>query len=1173
MKPRKPRARSSAEPPARRGAVSHRIVAEDSAEIICRFLSDGTLTRVNEAFCRLQGKSAEELMGSRWQVLAAADDVPMIEAKLQTITMENPVVVIENRLRDGEGRVRWMRFVNRGLYDAEGRLTEIQSVGGDVSERVEAQRKLEESQQRWRYALESSGFGMWDWDMVNNTTFFSRQWKAMLGYEEASEIASDFNAWRELLHPDDLRGALDAIESYVSGVRKEYAVEFRMRCKDGSWKWVRSRGQVIERDPAGNPVRMTGTHVDISKRKAAEEREARSLQLMAEGAPATAVLEAITRNVEAAHPGMVCAIMLVEPSGTRLRVKTAPGLPEAAWKALDGIEIRPDSPCCGAAAHSGMRTVCRDVLADERMEPFFKVAASARLRACWSEPIVSSAGKVLGTLACYHSQPHEPPQAEVQAVTNAARLATLVIEREWREESLKISEERYARALRGTTDGLWDWNIVTGDAYFSPRWKEMLGFAEHELPNSREESFINRLHPDDVARVQAARTKHFERLGPYHVEARLRTKAGDYKWFYIRGQADWNHLGEPVRMTGTISDITSRKLAEQAMEESEARFRAIFEQAAVGVALMDTTTGRFLSVNGRMCEILRRDRDEILKLTFQEVTSTEDVSEAMHLMTDLKEGRIQSYHLEKRNVLPDGSLSWVNITVSPTWRPGEPPLRHIAVVEDITERKLAEQAQLESEARFRAVFEQAAVGIAVIETATGRFLSVNRRMCEINRRSEEEMLRLTFMDVTYPADLQDDLDQMEDLKAGRIDSFNMEKRNMAPDGSLTWINLTVAPMWRPGEPPLRHIAVVEDITQRKEAEFNYQRELAYNRALVDHSGSFIVVLDPEGKFVHANATFFSAMGYSEKEVLGKTPWEIGLMSADEAVRSQERFARLLRGEDNPPTDTRLRAKDGKWRVVELRSTSTRTADGLADRIIITGTDMTERNRLQQEIMRVVEQEHARIGHDLHDGVGQTMTGIVTMMEALENDLEGESKVFAGRIHELLSQSVSEVRRMSHGLSPTSIKYRGLAGALQLLAETVRTNFRTPCECEADASIEIRDTDKEAHLFRIAQEAVTNALRHGKPSHVTISLKQGSGGMCELRVEDDGVGIKRKKDSAPGGIGVRVMEYRANLIGGRLKITSSRRKGCVVSCQFESAVPEQETAPKKRTQGRSKKESS
>ncbi len=945
-----------------------------------------------------------------------------------------------------------------------------------------------------------------------------------------------------------------------------------MRCKNGSWKWVRSRGQVIEHDKSGKPLRMTGTHVDISKRKAAEEREARSLQMMAEGAPAADVLEAITQNVEAAHPGMICSVMLVDPAGTRLRIKTAPGLSPEVRQAIDGMEIGPDSACCGAAAHSGMRVICADVLADARMEPFYKVAAKTGLRACWSEPIVSSDGKVLGTLACYRLEPHEPPRSEVQAVTKAARLATLVIEREWKEQALLISEQRYARALRGTTDGLWDWNIVTGDTFLSPRWKEMLGFGEHEFPDTREEVFLSRLHPEDVERVQAARRKHFEKRAPYHVEARLRTRAGDYRWFLIRGQADWNELDEPVRMTGTISDITDRKLAEQARAESEARFRAIFEQAAVGVALMDTTTGRFLSVNGRMCEILRRGREELLAMTFMEVTCREDAPHAMELMGKLKAGHIPNYQLEKRNVLPDGSLSWVNITVSPTWRPGEPPLRHIAVVEDITERKQAEQARAESEARFRAIFEQAAVGIAVLETATGRFLSVNRRMCEINRRSAEEMLKLTFMDVTHPDDLRQDLDQMEELKAGRITSFNMEKRNLTPNGEATWINLTVAPMWRPGEPPLRHIAVAKDISERKEAEANYQREFAYNRALVDHTGSFIVVLDAEGRFVHANSTFYSVMGYSAEDVKDRTPWEIGLMSGEEAARSRERFARLLRGEDNPPTDTRLRTKSGKWRVVELRSTSTRTKDGRADRIIITGTDMTERNRLQQEIMRVVEQEHARIGHDLHDGVGQTMTGIVTMMEALTNELEGESRESAVRIHELLSQSVSEVRRMSHGLSPTSIKYRGLAGALQLLAETVRTNFRTPCECDADASIEIRDKDKEAHLFRIAQEAVTNALRHGKPSRVVISLKPVSGSMYELRVEDDGVGIQRKKAGAPGGIGVRVMEYRANLIGGRLKISSSGKKGCAVSCQFEIFPPEQEPAKKKSAPKRAKKKS-
>ncbi|MEZ5387523.1 MAG: PAS domain S-box protein [Prosthecobacter sp.] len=1042
MKVRKPRA--TAAPVVKTAAVPHRIVVEDLTEVVTRFLPDGTFTFVNEVFCRLFGKSEEELIGQRWSPVVVAEDLPMIEAKLAEISRENPVVVIENRIVDGEGKVRWMQFVNRGFFDDSGRLLETQSVGREITDRVEAVEKLQINQQRWRFALESSGFGMWDWDMVENTAFFSSQWKIMLGYDDPAEIPGTFEAWRDLIHPDDLKSALDELQGYIKGLRKEYTVEIRMRCKDGSWKWVRSRGQVIERDAAGTPLRMTGTHVDISKRKAAEDREARSLQLMAEGAPVEHILDAITRNVEAAHPGMTCSVMLVEPSGTRLRVKSAAGLPEEARRAIDGLPIGPETTCCGTAAYSGMRVICVDVLKDARMQPFYGIAQRFGLRACWSEPIVSSDGKVLGTLACYHSRRHEPPQAEVQAVTRAARLATLAIEREWKAEALRISEQRYARALRGTTDGLWDWNIVTGDTFLSPRWKEMLGFAEDEFPDSREEVFLSLLHPDDVALVKAARREHFDRRGPYRVEARLRTRSGDYRWFLIRGQADWNDIDEPVRMTGTISDIT--------------------------------------------------------------------------------------------------------------------------------ERKLAEQARAESEARFRAVFEQAAVGIAVIESATGRYLSVNSRMCEINRRSVDEMLKLTFMDVTHPDDLQEDLDQMEDLKAGRISSFKMEKRNVAPDGEITWINLTVAPMWRPGEPPLRHIAVVEDITQRKQAEFNYQRELAYNRALVDHTGSFIVVLDVDGRFVHANSTFYTAMGYTADDVKGRTPWELGLMSGEEALRSRERFARLLKGEDNPPTDTRLRTKDGKWRVVELRSTSTRRADGQADRIIITGTDMTERNRLQQEIMRVVEQEHARIGHDLHDGVGQTMTGIVTMMEALENELEGETKVFAERIHELLAQSVSEVRRMSHGLSPTSIKYRGLSGALQLLAETVRTNFRTPCECEADAMIEIRDKDKEAHLFRIAQEAVTNALRHGKPSRVAISLRQGVGGTCELKVEDDGVGIKRKKDSVPGGIGVRVMEYRANLIGGRLKVSSSGKKGCVVSCQFETSPPEQEPVKKKRASGGAKKTS-
>ncbi len=1074
----------------------------------------------------------------------------MIEEKLRTLTPQNPVVVIENRVYDGHGQVRWMQFVNRGLFDDNGRLTEMQAVGRDITERVQTEQKLKESQQRWRFALESSGFGVWDWDVELDQIFFSNQWKALLGFEPQDEVPKNYPDFQALLHPGDKTALMAAVQEHIDGRSPSFVGEFRLRSKNGSWKWVLSRGRVIEFDLNGRPKRMIGTTADISKRKAAEEREAHSLQLIAEGAPASAVLEAITRNVEAAYPGMRCSVMLVDASGTRLQLKTAPGLPDYAREAIEGLEIAPNVACCGAAAYSGIRVICQDVLADARMEPFHKLALRASLRACWSEPILSSAGKVLGTLACYHPAPHEPPQAEIQSVANAARLAGLAIEREWKEQALRISEERYARALRGTTDGLWDWNIVTGDVYLSPRWKQMLGFEEHELKNNRESSFLSRLHPEDVSKVHAARKEHFERRVPYQVECRLLTKAGVYRWFFVCGQADWNELGEAVRMTGTISDITERKLAEQALEESEKSYRRIVETAEEGIWVIDTET-RTTFANPKMASMLGYTLEEMMGKPLDAFMDDEARIKAAENVRRRQRGIAEQH--EFKFLHKNGTSVWTLMATSPIHDDGGVYAGALAMVTDITVRKLTEQALEESEQRFRAVFEQAAVGIAVIETATGRYLSVNQRMCEINHRAREEMLALTFMDVTHPEDLQDDLNQMEDLKAGTISSFNMEKRNVAPDGAITWINLTVAPMWRPGEPPLRHIAVVEDITERKQAEFNYRRELAYNQALVNHTSAFIFVMDVEGRFLHCNAAFFTTMGYQKREVIGKTPWEIGLMDAPEIVRSKERFARLLRGEDNPPTDVRLRSKDGEWHTVELRSTSTRKPDGSPDRIVITGTDMTERNRLQREVLRVIEQEQARVGHDLHDGVGQTMTGMVIMMEALEAELNGEAKAYARRIHELMNESVAEVRRMSHGLSPTSVKYRGLGGALNLLAETVRTNFRTPCSCDVDATIVINNDDKEAHLFRIAQEAVNNALRHGKPAGVKISVRGTDSSECELRVEDDGTGMRKsksRKEKSRDGIGMRVMEYRANLIGGRLKIHNKPKKGVIVTCRFE-----------------------
>src|SRR5205085_2854809 len=137
------------------------------------------------------------------------------------------------------------------------------------------------------------------------------------------------------------------------------------------------------------------------------------------------------------------------------------------------------------------------------------------------------------------------------------------------EELLRQSEERYALAVRGSNDGLWDWNVLTNEVYYSPRYKAHLGFEDHELENDFI-TFLTRLHPDDHDRVLTALREHLEGDHPYDIEYRLLTKQGDYRWFHARGQAIWDQDNNPTRMAGSITDITQRKKTEEELQKARA---------------------------------------------------------------------------------------------------------------------------------------------------------------------------------------------------------------------------------------------------------------------------------------------------------------------------------------------------------------------------------------------------------------------------------------------------------------------------------------------------------------------------------------------------------------------------------------------------------------------------
>jgi len=261
--------RKGAEEALRLSEERYRSVVEDQTELISRTTPEGIIIFVNEIYCRFFGITAGEIIGTNWSPVVAPDDIHIVQNILKTVSPDSPVVTIEIRVYNSLNEIRWMQFVNRASFDNNSNVIEIQSVGRDITERKEIEGNLRESELRWKFALEGSGDGIWDWDIANNTIFFSHQYNIMLGYQE-NEIGNTPIEWKQSVHPDDLEDCLDALHCHLRGETSLYEKEYRLRCKNGSYKWILSRGKVIQYDGARKPLRVMGTINDISERKKIE---------------------------------------------------------------------------------------------------------------------------------------------------------------------------------------------------------------------------------------------------------------------------------------------------------------------------------------------------------------------------------------------------------------------------------------------------------------------------------------------------------------------------------------------------------------------------------------------------------------------------------------------------------------------------------------------------------------------------------------------------------------------------------------------------------------------------------------------------------------------------------------------------------------------------------------
>ena len=266
-----------------------------------------------------------------------------------------------------------------------------------------------------------------------------------------------------------------------------------------------------------------------------------------------------------------------------------------------------------------------------------------------------------------------------------------ITERKRAEEALRESEERYALTLDAVNDGLWDWNVQSGDALFSPRYYALLGYDDGEFP-ANYASWRLLVHPEDLARVEEELRLSIETGKGFAIDLQMKLKFGGWRWVSTRGRVvERDAAGKALRLVGTLSDITERKRAEEALRKLEERFRSMFAQAPLGIAFIDSLTGHIDEVNPRFAEIAGRSMEEMAIIDWMRITHPDDVQEDLDNMALLNAGKISGFRMEKRYLHHDGTPVWINMSIAPILVEDKAHPRHLCMIEDITERKHVEE--------------------------------------------------------------------------------------------------------------------------------------------------------------------------------------------------------------------------------------------------------------------------------------------------------------------------------------------------------------------------------------------------------------------------------------------------------------------------------------------------
>ena len=639
-------------------------------------------------------------------------------------------------------------------------------------------------------------------------------------------------------------------------------------------------------------------------------------------------------------------------------------------------------------------------------------------------------------------------------------------------------------------------------------------------------------------------------------------------------------------------EILQRSAAlEQALRESEQLYRSTFELAALGVAQV-SPSGRFLRVNDKLAEITGYSKDELLKMTFQEITHPEDLGEDVSQGEQVKSGALDTYSMEKRYIRKDGSVIWVNLTVSGA-RNEKGELKHfISVAEDISARREGEEARY----RLAAIVESSDDAI-VSKNLNGIIQSWNAGAQRIFGFSPEEAVGQSITMIIPPELRDEEKEIIRRLRNGeRIEHF--ETVRVTKSGERLNISLTVSPVRDSRGRIIGASKIARDVTERKRIEETLRQRESRLRAAFSQTYSFLILLTPDGTIIDANRATIEASGKQREELIGHKFWEFWWSALPDEVAILKNSVAKAAGGELVREECSFCLPDGTRRFAHRTLNPVVDDAGKLVMIVCTGLDITEQQELREKLearvkhrtreleeknqellrqaetvrdlsgrlLRAQDEERRRIARDLHDSSGQILAAVQMILAPLQEQARNLNGDFASGIRqsiELVEQLSKELRTVSYLLHPPLLDEAGLPSALRWYVEGFAQRSKIEVHLEVAPDLGRLPGDMEMTVFRIVQECLTNIHRHSNGKKASIRMLRSDEEIC-LEIRDNGQGMPvsnmpvsnmpvsdngRSSARPPrAGVGIQGMRERVNQLGGRFQIKSAET-GTVVTVSF------------------------